>query len=123
MVIILLAGRKALPTDMYEAAQIDGATAWQCFIRITVPMLLPISTVAFILRMIEAFKIIDIIYTATGGGPGIATESSTMYIYITGLRYFNLGYASAMSYVLLFIIIIVSMFFLMVVKRSVQEVR
>jgi multiple sugar transport system permease protein len=123
MTIILLAGLKALPVDMYEAAQIDGATAWKRFLKITFPMIFPIATVAFLLRMIEAFKVIDIIYTATGGGPGIATESTTMYIYISGLRYFNLGYASAMSYSMLFIIIIISMLFLKLIQRKVQEVR
>lgn len=117
MILLLLAGLQAIPDELYEAARVDGATSWQLFWRITFPILLPLSATAVLIRGLEIFKIIDIIVVTTGGGPGSATESLTMYIFKTALTFGNLGYASAISYILLLLVIIFALVFLFVVRR------
>ena len=89
MTLLLLAGMQAIPDDVYEAARVDGATAWQLLRKITFPILLPISVTAILIRGLEIFKIIDVIVVTTGGGPGSATESLTMYIFDTALTFGN----------------------------------
>lgn len=103
--LILLAALQGVPEELYEAARVDGATSFQIFWRITFPILLPISVTVILIRGLEIFKIIDVIVIMTGGGPGSATESLTMYIKDTALQYGNFGYAAAISYVLLVLVI------------------
>jgi len=117
MTLILLAGMQAIPDDIYEAARVDGASALQLLRRITFPILLPVSTTVILIRALEIFKIIDIIVVTTGGGPGSATESLTMYIFKTTLTFGNYGYAAAMSYVLLILVIAFVTIFLMLTRR------
>ncbi len=112
MTLLLLAGLQAVPKELYEAAQVDGATIWQSFWRITFPILLPISVTVILIRGLEIFKIIDIIMVTTGGGPGSATESLTMYIFKTALTFGNYAYAAAISYVLLVLVVVFSTIFL-----------
>jgi multiple sugar transport system permease protein len=108
--IIFLAGLESLPREPYEAATIDGASGFQAFRYITIPLLMPVIITGVLLKMIESLKVFDIIYALTGGGPGIATESYTMYIYKTGFRFFRLGYAAALSYILLIMLMILFTF-------------
>ena len=77
----LLAGLTTIPRDLYEAARIDGVSAWQAFLRITLPLLRPAIVVVLVLRTIEAFKVFDIIYVMTDGGPANGTQSVTFYTY------------------------------------------
>lgn len=105
--IILLAGLLSLPDEPYEAALLDGASRIQLFRYITFPLLIPIISIMMFLRLAESFKIFDIPYALTGGGPGTATEFYTMYTYKTGLKYFDMGYASAQAYLLLAIVLMV----------------
>jgi multiple sugar transport system permease protein len=112
MTLILLAGLQAIPDDIYEAARVDGANAFTIFLRITFPLLLPISVTVILIRGLEIFKIIDVIQITTGGGPGSATESLTMYIKDTALAFGNYGYAAAISFMLLVLVIIFSTLFL-----------
>lgn len=116
--LILLAGMQAIPDDIYEAARVDGASSWQMFWRITFPILLPLSVTVILIRGLEIFKIIDVIVVTTGGGPGSATESLTMYIYKTALTFGNYGYAAAISFVLLVLVIIFATAFLAVARRA-----
>ena len=104
--LIILAALQGIPDELYEAARVDGATSFQIFWRITFPILLPISVTVILIRGLEIFKIIDVIVIMTGGGPGSATESLTMYIKDTALQYGNFGYAAAISYVLLVLVIV-----------------
>lgn len=106
MFIILLAGLESLPREPYEAAVMDGASSWQIFRYITLPMLTPLIITAVLLRAIEALKIFDLVYALTMGGPGIATETYTMYTYKSALRFFRLGYASALSYLFLLMVMV-----------------
>ncbi len=117
MTLLLLAGMQAIPDEIYEAARVDGASSLVILSRITFPILLPISATAILIRGLEIFKIIDVIVVTTGGGPGSATESLTMYIFKTALTFGNLGYAAAISYVLLVLVIIFALIFLFGARR------
>ncbi len=112
MVIVLLAGLQSLPPEVFESAQVDGANEWQVFRHITFPMLAPVSITVILIRALEAFKLFDIVMVMTGGGPGTATETVTMYAYIVGMKNGNLGYASAIAYSLLVMVIIFSTLFI-----------
>lgn len=117
MFLLLLAGMQAIPDEIYEAARVDGANNWQQFWGITFPILIPISLTAILIRGLELFKLVDIVRVTTGGGPGIATEPLVMYVFRTALDFGNFGYAAAISYVLLILVIIFSMIFLTLSRR------
>jgi multiple sugar transport system permease protein len=97
MALILLAGLQTIPRSLYEAADVDGATRWQQFWEITLPMLLPSIVVALIFRTITAIQTFDIPFAMTGGGPGDSTETLAMYIYKTTLDFLDFGYGSALA--------------------------
>ena len=105
--IIVLAGLQSLPREPFEAAEVDGASRLQSFYYLTLPMIWPILVIVILLRMVEAIKIFDIIFVMTAGGPGISTETSTMYAKLVSLTQFRLGYGAAIAYVLLILSIIV----------------
>jgi multiple sugar transport system permease protein len=104
MFLILLAGLSAINPEIQEAAAIDGATTWQIILHITLPLLRPVIVLAVIFRALDVFKLFDIIFALTGGGPGSLTETASLYVYILGFKNFRLGYASAVSYILLVIV-------------------
>jgi len=118
LMIIFLAGIKSLPLEPYEAAYVDGATRWQSFIRITLPLLKPTILVAVLLRTMQSFKVFDIIYATTGGGPGSATTVLNFQIYTVGLVFFDMGYAAALANILLVVIAVLSVFYIMVLERQ-----
>ena len=97
MALILLAGLQMIPASLYEAAEVDGASRWQQFWQITIPMLMPSITVALIFRTITALQTFDIPYTMTKGGPGNATETLAMLIHKTTIDYLDLGYGSTLA--------------------------
>lgn len=97
MALMLLAGLQTIPRSLYEAAEVDGATRWQQFIEITLPMLRPAIFVALIFRTITAIQTFDIPFAMTGGGPGDATETLAMYIHKTTLDFLDFGYGSALA--------------------------
>jgi len=101
--LILLAGLQTIPKELYEAAEVDGASRWQVFWRITLPLLTPAILVAMIFRTITAFQTFDIPYAMTKGGPGNATETLAMYVRVTSIENLNFGYGSALA-VLLFLV-------------------
>ena len=106
MFLLLLAGLLSLPKEPYLAAEIDGAGPFRKFVYVTFPLMAPISVGAIIIRLIEASKIMDTIFVMTSGGPGTSTETSSFYIFIKGLREFQMGYSAAMSFTYLIIMII-----------------
>jgi multiple sugar transport system permease protein len=112
MTLLLLAGLQAIPRELYEAARVDGASSVQVFRSILFPLLVPISVTAILIRGLEIFKIIDIIMVSTGGGPGSSTESLTMYVFRTALTFGNYGYAAAIAFVLLVMVIFFTTVFL-----------
>jgi len=105
MFLLLLAGLVSLPREPFLAAAIDGASAWRTFWQVTFPLMGPISIGAIIIRLIEASKIMDTVYVLTSGGPGTATETPSYYIYIRGLRDFQVGYSAALSLTYLVVMI------------------
>lgn len=109
--IIVLAAMQSIPDELYEAARLDTSSAWTLFRRVTFPLILPAIGTVTMLRLVETFKILDIPYTLTGGGPGVSTQTYSYYIYLTGLRHFDMGYASALAYLLVVVAIIVSSIF------------
>ncbi len=112
MILLLLAGMQSIPEEIYEAARVDGANSWNAFWGITFPILLPISLTAILIRGLELFKLVDIVRVTTGGGPGIATEPLVMYVFRTALDFGNFGYAAAISYILLILVVLFSTIFL-----------
>ncbi|HXF64830.1 MAG TPA: sugar ABC transporter permease [Caldilineaceae bacterium] len=110
--LVSLAALQGLPPDLYEAAEVDGASAWQSFRRITLPLMAPTLWLILLLRLVEAFKVFDIPASLTLGGPGRATEVYSLFTYRTALRFFDHGYAAAQGFLLLFIVmLIVSLLF------------
>jgi len=101
MIVLLLAGLSALPKEPYEAARVDGASAFRCFIHITLPLMRPVIVVTLLIRLIFAVKTYDLIYIMTRGGPGIATDLVSYFIYRTAFVSLNIGEASAMALILL----------------------
>ena len=101
--LVLLAGLQTIPRSLYEAAEIDGASKWQQFWEITLPMLRPAIVVALIFRTITSIQTFDIPYAMTNGGPGNATETLAMYIHKTTIDFLDLGYGSALA-VLMFVV-------------------
>src|SRR6185503_2223407 len=108
MFLVLLAGLQAIPQEPYEASRIDGASAWQTFRHVTLPLLRPAILIALLLRTMDLLRVFDQIYILTQGGPGFATETVSLYIYRTAFRFSNFGYAAAMSFVLLIITNVIS---------------
>ncbi|MPZ11425.1 MAG: ABC transporter permease subunit [Kiloniellaceae bacterium] len=101
--LILLAGLQSIPPEVYEAARVDGAAPRQVLLSITLPLLRPHLLLAALLRSIDSFKIFDKVYALTGGGPGQATETLSMYVYRLGFQYFDVGLASATAVVMVVI--------------------
>ena len=97
MALILLAGLQMIPRSLYEAAEVDGASRWQQFCQITVPMLMPSIIVALIFRTITALQTFDIPFTMTRGGPGATTETLAMLIHKTTIDYLDVGYGSTQA--------------------------
>ncbi len=115
--LVCLAGLQSLSEEVYEAAALDTSSGWQIFRRITLPLLGPVLFTVTILRVVETFKILDIPFALTSGGPGMATQTYSFYVYLTGLRNFNAGYASALAYILLIIMLVISSFFFRRLRR------
>jgi multiple sugar transport system permease protein len=112
MMIVLLAGLQSIPEELYEAAKVDGASGWQLFWYITIPVLKPIIIIVLLIRTMDAFKLFDLVVLLTQGGPAGASETVSYYNYLAGFKYFDLGYAAAMAYVQLIVIIIIANVFL-----------
>ena len=99
--VIYVAALSALPAEPIEAAHVDGASRWQVFRYIVLPLLTPITMLIVMFRLIDSIMVLDTVYTLTFGGPGFSTHTLSFWIYQQGLRYFNLSYASAMAWLLL----------------------
>jgi multiple sugar transport system permease protein len=118
LMFIFLAGLKSLPTEPYEAARVDGASRWQSFWAITLPMLKPTILIALLLRTTQSFKVFDIIFATTAGGPGSATTVLNYHIYTVGMTFFDMGYAAALANILLVIVAFLSVLYIMVLERQ-----
>jgi multiple sugar transport system permease protein len=115
--LILLAGLQSIPDDVYEAAALETRNRWKIFWHITFPYLQPTLVLVILLRITEAFKVFAIPYTLTRGGPGNATLVLPMYAYRAGMRFFDFGYASAIS----FMAFVLVMLFIIFLFRSIRQ--
>jgi ABC-type sugar transport system permease subunit len=118
MALILLAGLQMIPKTLYEAAEVDGASRWQQFWQITIPMLMPSIVVALIFRTITALQTFDIPYTMTKGGPGNSTETLAMLIHKTTIEYLDVGYGSTLAVCMFLISMAVTAIYLKHVGRQ-----
>lgn len=121
MFIVLLAALEGQSMELNEAARVDGANRLQTFWYITLPQILPVSSTVILIRMIEAFKIIDLPNILTNGGPGTATESMTLHAFIAW-RSLDLGGSAAIAYMLLFLVTFIGLSYISLVRQRVTEV-
>lgn len=123
VILLLLAGLQTLPEDVYEAAALENASPWQQFWGITFPMMLPISAAVVFVRLIESYKVMDTVFVMTGGGPGVSTETLTLFAYQEGFKKFNLGYTSALSFLFLIVITVIGTLYLAVLRPHLEKRR
>ncbi len=110
--IILYAARLAIPKDLYEAAEIDGASAWQSFRRVTLPLLMPAILVAMLFRYIFAYRLFSEVWLLTQGGPARSTEVVAVYLYLEAFRYNDFGAASATGWLMVVTSLLLAAFYL-----------
>lgn len=123
MALILLAGLQSIPEEIYEASNIDGANRWQTFFRITLPLLLPTFLVAGMLRALDAFRVFDLIFVLTGGGPANATEVLSSYTYKTTFSSTQVGYGASMSVTMavsVFVLAVLMQWFIRLANRRLE---
>lgn len=114
----LLAGLTTIPRDLYEAARIDGYGRWGAFVHITLPLLRPVIVVVLVLRTIEAFKVFDIIYVMTGGGPANGTQSIAFYTYQRAFSDEYFGYGSALAYLIVLFIMALAIIYIRLLRSE-----
>lgn len=118
--IILLAGMKGIPDMYYEAAKIDGATGWQMFWQVTIPLLMRVMLFVVVTQTVNAFQVFIPVYSMTRGGPQDATKVVNYLIYQQAFTYQNMGYASTMSVIVLVVILVVSLVLMRVLRSDVE---
>lgn len=116
MAIVLLAGLQVIPTDVYEAARLDGASAWQAFRRVTLPLLRPALLVALVFRTLQSFLIFDVIYIMTGGGPGTRTVTLSYLDWKSFLVDTNFGVGGAISLILIVFALLIAAVYVRVLR-------
>ena len=121
-VILTLAALQTIPDDLYEASRVDGATEWQAFLHITLPLIMPVLMIAGLLQFIWGFQTFELIYIVTGGGPFSSTEMTTLRVYATTFRSLRFGYGAAMAYLTSLIIFIPAVVYIRSAYRKVVEV-
>jgi multiple sugar transport system permease protein len=118
--LMLLAALQMMPTEPLEAARIDGAGAWQVFRYVVLPLLRPAIVVTVLFRLIESVKAFPLIFVMTGGGPGTVTEATNYYAFLQGFNYSLIGYAAAISVVVLASVLVISYFIISAVGARVD---
>ena len=122
VMLLVLAGLVSVPDYLYEAAAVDRASWWRRFSTVTFPYVRGLLMLALLFRTIETFKLFDVVYIITNGGPGTSTETIAVYVYRVAFQFFKTSQSSALSYILLFVVIVLTNLYLYFVKRRDQEV-
>lgn len=122
VMLLVLAGLVSVPKYLYEAAEIDRASSWRTFWTITFPYIKSLLLLAILFRTIETFKLFDIVYIITEGGPGSSTETIAVYLYRLAFQFFRTSQSSALAYIVLFIVVVLTNLYLYSVNRRAQEV-
>jgi multiple sugar transport system permease protein len=118
VMLLVLAGLVSVPKYLYEAAEIDRASWWRRFRTITFPYIKGLLLLAILFRTIETFKLFDIVYIITAGGPGSSTETIAVYVYRMAFQFFRTSQASALAYIVLFVVIVLTSLYLYAVRRT-----
>jgi multiple sugar transport system permease protein len=121
MFLILLAGLSSINPELYEAASLDGAGWWASLRDVSLPGISRVIAVAVIFRALDAFKVFDLVYMFTQGGPGTSTESISWYIYQLGFKFFRLGYASAVSFLVVILLTVLATIYVTVFVRGAES--
>ncbi|MEX1129509.1 MAG: sugar ABC transporter permease [Vicinamibacterales bacterium] len=121
--LLLLAGLESIDPALYDAARIDGAGPWRQFREITLPLLRPALLVAVLFRALDAFRVFDVIYVMTGGGPGTATEPISLYTFNTLLQHLRFGYGSALSVLIFLTTFVLALLYIRLAGRTLLEER
>lgn len=119
--LLLLAGLKSMPQELYAAARVDGAGAWQQFRRITLPLLMPIVVIVLVFRTMDAVRVFDAMFVLTGGGPGNTTETLSIYAYKTLFQTLQFGYGSALATAMFVIVAALSSLYVLLLRRHLRE--
>jgi multiple sugar transport system permease protein len=117
MMLVLLAGLQSIPQELYDAAKADGASPWQSFWSVTLPLLKFTMAVGIMIRMIDLTKLFGLIFVLTYGGPGGATETVAFNTYLVGFKDFRMSYASALSYLIVLGVLVLTIVFLRVQRH------
>jgi multiple sugar transport system permease protein len=118
MAIILLAGMQGIPEDLYDAARVDGANAWQRFWKLTIPLIMPLTITMGLFRLIWSLGSFDLVYGLTFGGPGVATSVLALQVFREGILFFKFGFASAISVILLILVAFIGVVGLWLFRKS-----
>ena len=118
VMLIVLGGLASLPTDPYEAAMLDGASGWQVFRHVTLPLVWPFIMVAAVIRGVDALKAFDTIFVISNGGPGTASETLNILLYLQAFSFYDVGYASAVVVVFFVLILVVTLLMLHVSQKE-----
>lgn len=121
VMLLVLAGLVSVPRYLYEAAEIDRASWWRKFTTITFPYIRSLLLLALLFRTIEAFKLFDVVFLITEGGPGTSTETIAVFVYRMAFQYFRTSQSSALAYILLFVVIVLTNLYLYFVNRRNRE--
>jgi len=108
----------SISPDIFEAAKVEGATNWQLFWKVTLPLLSPVIVIVTLLKTIFSLKMFDQVVSMTGGGPGRATQTLNYYVYINGFRFLDMGYAAALSYILIIALSIFAVIYVRMLYRQ-----
>lgn len=119
--LLLLAGLKTVPQELYAAARVDGAGTWEQFRRITLPLLMPVVVIVLVFRTMDAVRVFDAVFVLTGGGPGNSTETLSIYAYKTLFQTLQFGYGSALATAMFVLAAMLSLLYLLLLRRHVQE--
>lgn len=122
VMLLVLAGLVSVPKYLYEAAEIDRASKWRIFWTITFPYIKSLLLLAVLFRTIETFKLFDIVYIITEGGPGSSTETIAVFLYRNAFQFFQTSRSAALAYIVLFIVIVLTNLYLYAVNRREEEV-
>jgi multiple sugar transport system permease protein len=118
--ILLMAGLKVIPQELYQAARIDGAGRWTIFKKITLPLLKPVILIVLIFRTLDAFRVFDAIYVLTGGGPANTTETLSIYAYKVLFQTLQFGYGSALSVIVFLCVASMSLIYIKALSREMK---
>lgn len=122
VMLLVLAGLVSVPDYLYEAAEVDRASPWERFKTVTFPYIKGLLLLALLFRTIETFKLFDAVYIITAGGPGTSTETIAVYVYRMAFQFFKTSQSSALSYILLFVVIVLTNLYLYFVNQREKEV-